>query len=320
MSTTTERSASSLSPGLLAGVALVELVLLRIGTRTLIHIPGLGRFENPFRTLAEAGRFAYYLAVVLLVYTLALLAYRERHGPVRSLVRAGGTVVFLGTAGAGRLGMVTVQVVGWVSLIVLIAVTAASWRGMRLLPIGLFVLGWVAAAGSVLGQGVTGNLTVGQVDGLMLAAEICLMAAAATLPLLLRVRPSVRAILVGLGTALVVSGGFRAGSSTLSILVLWNLGVPGWLPGIAYAGALGFLVTTLWSAVASGQKCVASGLVLLLAGGLGTISTYQTGLVLAGVLLLGGSVPDIATSTGSILRDQGVHLERRADALEPADA
>lgn len=319
MSTTTaERFPFSVSPALLASVALIELVLLRIGTRTLIHIPGLGRFEAPIRVVAEVGRFAYYLSVVLLIYTLVRLAARDRHGPVRLLVRAGGTVVFLGVAGAGRLGLVTVPLVGWISAAVLIVVTAASWQGIQMLPVAWFVLGWLAAAGSVLGQGIGGNLTVGQVNGFMLVAEFCLIGAAATLPLLQKVRPSSLAVFAGLGTALVAAGGFRAGSSTLSILVLWNLGVPGWLPGIAYAGALGFLVTTLWSAVASGQQGVAAGLVLLLAGGLGTISTYQTGLVLAGVLLLGEAVSGRENPAERARSGDRVFLDPEADALEPA--
>jgi len=316
--TTAERFPFSVSPALLASVALIELVLLRIGTRTLIHIPGLGRFEAPIRVVAEVGRFAYYLSVVLLIYTLVRLASRDRHGPVRLLVRAGVTVVFLGVAGAGRLGLVTVPVVGWISAAVLIVVTVASWQGIRMLPVAWFVLGWLAAAGSVLGQGIGGNLTVGQVNSLMLVAEFCLIGAAATLPLLQKVRPSSLAVFAGLGTALVAAGGFRAGSSTLSILVLWNLGVPGWLPGIAYAGALGFLVTTVWSAVASGQQGVAAGLVVLLAGGLGTISTYQTGLVLVGVLLLGEAVSGRENPAERARSGDRVFLDPEADALEPA--
>jgi hypothetical protein len=94
-----------------------------------------------------------------------------------------------------------------------------------------------------------------------------------------------------------------AGASTLSILVLWNLGVPGWLPGIAYALALGSLVATLLSALASGRRLTAIGLVLLVAGGIGTISTYQTGLVLTAVLLLGDpvnkTVPGLTDGSGA---------------------
>ncbi|HEY4606071.1 MAG TPA: hypothetical protein VIH55_00365, partial [Acidimicrobiia bacterium] len=70
-------------PGLLGFVVVVELVLLRTGTRTLIHIPGLGRFESQIGLLAEVGRLAYYLAVVLAVATLAALAYHGLRAKTR---------------------------------------------------------------------------------------------------------------------------------------------------------------------------------------------------------------------------------------------
>ncbi len=38
-----------------------------------------------------------------------------------------------------------------------------------------------------------------------------------------------------------------------------------------------------WSALAAGEKVIAACIGLLVAGGVGTISTYQTGLVLAAV-------------------------------------
>jgi hypothetical protein len=83
-----------------------------------------------------------------------------------------------------------------------------------------------------------------------------------------------------------VAAAFAGGASTLSIMVLWNLGVPGWLPGIAFALAFGGIVTAVWSAMASGDRVTAIGIVLLLGGGVGLISTYQTGLALAAILLL----------------------------------
>lgn len=271
--------------GLLGVAVLAELVLLRTGTRTLIHIPGLGRFETPIRVLAEVGRFAYYLAVVCLVATLALLAFRGLRAR-RRLVGSIGALVFLGVAGAGRLGVLAGPLVGWCSLAVLVIVTAAGWQGLRSLPIGLFVVGSIAASWTVLGQSGGASLTGRQVDGLMLIAEIALILAGLTTPLLLQSPPHRMAVVAGIGAAVLGAGAFSAGASTLSILVLWNLGVPGWLPGIAYALALGAVVTTLLSAFGSGQRHTAIALVLLVAGGVGTISTYQTGLVLAALLLL----------------------------------
>lgn len=291
MPTSNERRRLAGLPGLLCIFALGELVLLRVGTRTFIHIPGLGRYEAPIGLLAEVGRFAYYLAVVCLVTTLTLLAYRGlRIRSPRSVVIGIGALGFLAAAGAGRLGVVSASIVGWSSVAVLVVVCAASWQGLRTIPIVFFVLGWVAAGWTVLGQGVGGGLSGRQVDGLMLAAEISLILCAITVPLLLKSPPPRLAILVGLGVTVASAGAFVSGSSTLSILVLWNLGVPGWLPGLAYSLALGSLVATIWSAFSSGQRSTAIGLMLLTAGGLGTISTYQTGLVLAAMLLLGSTV------------------------------
>jgi len=291
-------------PSLLGVVVVAELVLLRTGTRTLIHIPGLGQFETPIRVLAEVGRFAYYLAVVSLVATLAILAYQGlRTRTRRHKASSIGALVFLGLAGAGRLGVLSAPIVAWCSLAVLVVVTTAAWRGLPTLPIGLFVFGSVAASWAVLGQGALGNLTGRQVDGLILTAEISLILAAVTAPLLLEGPPHRLAVLAGLAAAVLSAGAFMAGASTLSILVLWNLGVPGWLPGIAYALALGSLVATLLSALASGRRLTAIGLVLLVAGGIGTISTYQTGLVLTAVLLLGDpvnkTVPGLSDGSGA---------------------
>jgi len=291
MSTSSERWQLPGLPGLLGIFALGELVLLRTGTRTLIHIPGLGRYETPIGILAELGRFTYYLATVCLVTTLILLAYQGlRVRTPRLVVISIGVLSFLAAAGAGRLGVISAPVVGWSSVVVLVVVCAASWGGLRTIPIAFFVVGWVAAGWTVLGQGVGGGLNGRQVDGFMLAAEISLILSAITVPLLLKGPPPRLAILAGLGATVVSAGAFFSGSSTLSILVLWNLGVPGWLPGLAYSLALGSLVATVWSAFSSGQSSTVIGLVLLAAGGIGTISTYQTGLVLTAVLLLGSTV------------------------------
>jgi hypothetical protein len=185
--------------GLLGIAALVELVLLRVGTRTLVHIPGLGRYEAPISILAELGRFAYYLAVVCLVTTLTLLAYQALRIRTPRLVVIGiGVLGFLAAAGAGRLGVISTPIVGWSSVAVLVMVCAASWGGLRTIPIAFFVFGSVAAGWTVLGQGPGGGLSGRQVDGFMLAAEIALILSAITVPLLLKGPPSKLAILVGL--------------------------------------------------------------------------------------------------------------------------
>ena len=55
-------------------------------------------------------------------------------------------------------------------------------------------------------------------------------------------------------------------------------------------------MTTWWSAFGGGQWNIGVGLVLLAAGGVGAISTYQSGLVLVGVLL----VSEVVAQTRSV--------------------
>lgn len=167
-------------------------------------------------------------------------------------------------------------------------VAAAGWRGLSSFPLGFFVLGSVAAGLSALGQTVGDGVPGPTVDILIPAAEVFVVLAGATAPVLLGKRPGGgAAVTAGVVTAVLVAAAFATGASPISILVLWNLGVPGWLPGIAYAVALGGVVTALWSAAVTGPRQTAIGIVLLVAGGVGMISTYQTGLVLAAVLFLG---------------------------------
>jgi hypothetical protein len=69
------------------------------------------------------------------------------------------------------------------------------------------------------------------------------------------------------------------------------------LSGVAYALALGALTATLWTALATRNWLTSVGLLLMVAGGIGVISTYQTGLVIAGILLLDSSLGEAASPT-----------------------
>lgn len=275
----------------LAAAVVGELVLLRLGTRTLIHIPGLGRFEDLIRTVAEVGRFAYYLAVVLLfgvLVTLAYTSFQERR--LRSSVIGAVIVGYLLVAGAGRLDVIPTASVGGFALLAMVGVLGLGWRGWRSLPLMMFVVAALAAGWSGLGQELGAGLTGDQVDTLLLVAESALVLAGVTSPLLLDQPPTRLVLLGGMATAVLVTTVLVSANSTMSILLLWTVGVPGWLPAISYAVALGGLVITGWSAFAAGQWTVGLGLVLLAAGGVGMISTYQSGLVLAGLLLIVGAL------------------------------
>ncbi|MFP3883057.1 MAG: hypothetical protein ACLFWH_12165 [Actinomycetota bacterium] len=273
--------------GSLGVVALIELILLRSGTRTLVHIPGLGRYEVSIGVLNEVGRFAYYLSVVLLVVTLGCLAvwlWRED----TSLSRAAGSLVALSilVAAAGRMGMLAPSAVGWYSVVAIAGMAAIGWRGVKSIPLALFAGSWGVAAWSVLGQGVGGGISVRSVDTSVIVAEALLILAGVTAPLLVSRRVTTSAVVAGFAAFLVVAVGFSVGGSTLGILTLWNLGVPGWFSPLAFGLALGGLVTAAWSALAAGEKAIAACIGLLVAGGVGTISTYQSGLALAALTVL----------------------------------
>lgn len=279
------RFASSGLPELLGAVVVAEFLLLRTGTRTLIHIPGLGRFETPIRVLSEVGRFFYYLAIVLLVVTVAWMALSRIRSTAKTDRITGYLIVlFLGVAVAGRAGLWPWVMVGWALLALLAAVTTLTWRGLRSVPIGLFVLSSVAASWGVLGQS-GGGLSGSTVDLAVVSSEMLLVLAAVTSPLLIGEPLTAPALIAGAMATAVSTGGFASAGSTLSIMILWNVGVPGWLPGIAYGLAIGALTASVWLSVSSGRRAIAVVVLLLVAGGVGVISTYQTGLVLAAVLI-----------------------------------
>jgi hypothetical protein len=289
---------------LLIVAVVVELVALRTATRTLVHIPGTERFRVPIRVVAEGGRMAYYLAVVSLVVALAFLAWTGlRSRDPRRAVLGGAVAVFLLAALCGRLGVLSWTTVGWVSLGVLAVVPVAMGRKRRTLPVTFFVASCIVAGVSVLGQAGGSEPSGTRVDLLVWTAEFFLILAGLSAPLLLRRPPSRSGLVAGAAAALVVTAAFTSASSTVAILLLWNVGVPGWLPGVVYAVAVGSLTATAWSAAARGERTVLAGIVLLVAGGVGMISTYQSGLVLMAVLVLGGAADSIFGTGRSIDAD-----------------
>lgn len=272
----------------LGAAVLLELVLLRTGTRTLVHIPGLGRFEVPIGMLSEVGRFAFYLSLVLVVATLTYIGWscwetRTRSGRFLGSI----ALTFLVVAGLGRLGMVPDSAVAWLALFSMIGALVVTWDGPRSLPVAAFVAASAFATWAVLGQGVGGGLSGRVVDISTVVAEALLVLAGVTAPLLVMGRVSRAALIAGLVAVGLVSAGLSVGGSTLAILTLWNLGVPGWLAPMAYGLALGGLVVTTWSAIEHRMTTVAVAMVLLVAGGVGPMSTYQTALALTAVILLG---------------------------------
>jgi hypothetical protein len=92
-----------------------------------------------------------------------------------------------------------------------------------------------------------------------------------------------------------------ANPSTSHILMLWNIGLTGALPAAIYGLAAASLLVAVVSSFQCQQQTLALALVLLLLGGISLTSTYQSGLLIAGLGLMdltvmrpGSQLPDAA--------------------------
>jgi len=98
----------------LAVASVIELLILRTFTRTAIHIPGITALREPYEVLSFGGRYAYFVAVTLLLFAVPAAAWTlwSRGGPVRRGM-AVATGVFAAMSGlaamevAGRLALDT---------------------------------------------------------------------------------------------------------------------------------------------------------------------------------------------------------------------
>jgi hypothetical protein len=269
----------------------LELVVLRIFTRTIIHIPGASGVSPVLEVTADIGRFTYYLSCVLLIVTIALLLVASATAAsTRAMVGAAAIATFATAAIGARVGAVGHDTAGAAALaaaVVLGLVATRTLERRAQIPVvafsGAFAL---AAFDELAGEGFT---TAGGGTELRLVAEVLAVVAAVTSPLLLRVRPDRRSIGIGLLAGVVVVAMLTANSWTITILMLWNFGLAGTLPWVLYGAAFGALSCTFVSLIRDGDRERAIALALLFAGGIGLHSTYQTGLVIAGLALLGSA-------------------------------
>ncbi len=275
-----------------AWAAMAELVVLRLTTRTLIHIPGLAAFEKPFRVIGEIGRLAYYVTLVLVVGLLILLtrAGLPPRSP-RSALAPVGMALLLLSAALGRVGLIGGTDLGWLSLGALLLVTVGTaslrWRTVPLLL--LVVATWAIGLATIL-QAQGGGLSEGWYTGLLRVGEMVAIGACLLLPMAFGKALSKPAWIVGLGTAAIITTMLTLASSTVSILVLWTFGLPASLPAIVYGLALGCLAAVIVAAIADGRRGLAAGLLLAVGGGVGLASTYQTSLLAAG---LATAIPEL---------------------------
>ncbi|MFP3906525.1 MAG: hypothetical protein ACLFWR_05800 [Acidimicrobiales bacterium] len=265
--------------------ALVELALLRLATRTAIHIPGIQELAGPYQVVSSVGRFAFHAGAVLVAITLALLVPLLARHDKRAEACAVGAVVL--AAVAARFDVITgvalaVMVGGAVAVLTLrLALADSRLRAFA----GLFGAAFVAAAAHAIAQDLSGagSLRPRSTSELLAASELLLLVGVVALALV--VRTDGRDRLIGAGVGLGVFGALTASAATTKILILWTFGLPGYLPPLFYAAAAGLTAAVLASA-ARRDRAFAIGLALLVAGGVGLHSSYQSMLVVCGLTLL----------------------------------
>ncbi len=306
----------------LAAAALFELAVLRTFTRTAVHIPGIHAMRTPYELLTRGGEFAYFLTLCLLApvaIALVTTLYRGRHAQ-RHLVAFGlGLFVvpwtLLDTGGISTRAMDGLTIASVTAVGLAIVLTAG---GRRWVPVAIFTVAFGASALYTTSMTSGGSFGFGGPGALLNAAEWLGIAYACTTPLLVERSRDRAATTVGAAVGLFVFAGMLGNGSTSRFLLLWNAGLSGTLPSFVYAAAAGALAYTAVRAARSGAPLVSAGLALMVAGGLGLHSTYQSALVLTGVASLAAGlwVParPAAASEPGIERARGP-VPRRTDVL-----
>ncbi|HSL26564.1 MAG TPA: hypothetical protein VLA54_09815 [Acidimicrobiia bacterium] len=266
-------------------VAVVELVVLRIATRSFVNIPGLDRWATPLRAVGEAGRVSYYVAVVLTVVTWGWVLRNSaatNFGP--RMLLAAATVGFAGAAAAYRLGVLGGEAMGWASLASVAALAMVAEPGRRRIPVVLFGGAAVLTGlGTYFGASGIAQLTL---SALLVGGEVLAVAAGISAPLVLGERLTRRATGLGLAVAFAATLALAWRPSPFRVLVLWSFGMPVSLPAWTYGLAAGLVTATVWQAWSNRRWGMVGGLLLLFSGGVGLISTYQSALVVAGLAAL----------------------------------
>lgn len=302
-----------LSPVLavLAVATMLELLLLRTFTRSAIHIPDVEALQAPYFVLADLGRFAYFTAVASLLCAMFLaVAVNLRRPDARAWAAAFGAGLFVVAAALARLeavpGLFSTALTGAAVVVGGAAAAAGSVRlAAFVVPVvAAFTLGVVYALDQAAG---TGGLS-----WLHGTREVPILGAALLAPLAFNVRLAGRNLVVAIAVAVTVFAVFAANPSTSRILLLWNAGLPGVLPGAAYAVAAGLAAATLASLVHGSRWIPAIALLLVVASGAGVENTYQSGLLVCALLLL--ALPDTTAPDASDVVQPQERLHLAEDA------
>lgn len=277
----------------LACAVTAELLLLRMGTRTAVHIPGIEAIAGPYTVVATAARIAFAAAIVLCIAMLGAVLRDVWSTGRDGRVAAVGVGVFVAGSVAAVLGApVLVADVGTVVALVCVAPFAVGrrprqqawfWWGVLL----VVLVGAVPALTEAAAAAGLGTIRSAWVAG---PVELAAVVVAIASPVLTGASTSRRAGIAAVGTAIVVGGAFAFGPSTTEILVLWNFGLSGFLPAAVYGVAAGCLAHTLVRLTETGRGVESLGLFLVVAGGVGLASTYQSAITLCGLAVAGLAV------------------------------
>jgi hypothetical protein len=278
--------------------ALAELLILRTFTRVAIHIPAIDAMAGPYTALAEAGRFAYYTAVVLVIASLAVMGLAAwRSGTVLGQLAAVAVVAIAVPAallragpGLGESAPMNTIMLAAVGLAAVVA--AVAWRsGPAVIPAvlgaAIVLSGWhsVSQGWTALGVDLPNSLLT------LDAAEYLAAGVAVASPWLVAGGISRRAALAGGVAVLLALVTFGGNPATTRFLLLWSHGLTGSLPSVVYAAAAGGYTAAVVMLFSRGRPLAGMGLILLALGGIGIQNTYQTALILAGLLAFALAAP-----------------------------
>jgi hypothetical protein len=294
----------------------IELITLRVFTRTAIHIPGLERVEIGYRLVSELGRIAFNAAIVLVV-ALALVVATKGAANGRVWL-ASVLFTFLAFVAMAAMGVVSEAVVDLVTVIAIVAVPIAclDQRPKRWLRTWLSALLFVVAFALAGLPSILGEMTPGlgiPTTWLWRAAEAVVVVAGVTL--LTRTSGPVawRSISVGLVAGGVALASLVAQPAATETLMLWNLGLAGYFhPGI-YAAAIACVAYAAHRGWTVRDRSVAVAVAFLVAGGIGLHSTIQSAAFLMGiVILLVPSVVGAAEEGRRVLPQPGIRQSSQA--------
>lgn len=271
-------------------MVVTEALLLRGATRVFIHIPGLDVTTGVLGRVTDVARLAFRMAVPLTFVLLMMLigSLWASHSGRLSAVVVGA---FLTAAAMGRLNVLRpsaeLVVLGLVAALAVLSVVSleppakvpiAAWS------VAFLMMGVVQLLDQWAADGV-GVISLPWLGGL---AEAVAVVALITAPLVLRDRLGRWDWVVGAGTATLLTVAFwnAEGMAAARILLLWNLGWSGGYPVIVYAIAIGSLVMTVAALVRRHRIRPAAALMFMGAAGFGMFSSYQTALLVVGLVLI----------------------------------